>query len=458
MGDRVEELKALLGAEAVRGPEEIDERYWHDEALSVSPSRPAALALPESAGQIVELVQWARSRRVGLVARGAGTGLSGGAVCDPREVCVSTEALRGVVDLDERSGVAVVRAGTTLTELDAVLAPVGLRYTVSPGEDGATIGGTVATNAGGMRAVRYGTTRQNVRGLTVVVGTGETLSLGGALAKRSSGYDLVGLMVGSEGTLGIVERAIVRVEPRAAAESLLVGRFGAVRDLVGLLAPLARLEPPASIVEYVDAPALDAMARHAGVALGIPASALAEGAVLLVGLERQRAEDLEADVARAGEMLAGAGAEGIWVLSDAQARAVIRAREGAFWTVRALGAREILDVVVPIGALAAYLDEVTRIAAALGVGMPATGHVGDGNVHLSIFADDQERAARAAEEVIAAGVRYGGAVSGEHGIGRAKRAALAAHAPAAELRYEAEIKRLFDPDGILAPGRIFSLD
>jgi len=457
MMDPVGALRAIVGEAAVLAGDAIEERYWHDECLTIAPSPPACVVLPESIGELAQVVRWARSARVALVARGAGTGLSGGAVCNPDQVCVSTERLAGVVDVDELSQLALVSAGTSLQMLRAAVEPLGLRYTVSPGEDAASIGGTIATNAGGMRAVRYGTTRQNVLGARLVVGTGEVLELGGPLRKRSSGYDLLQLVIGSEGTLGIVERAWVRLEPTAGAEALVVAHATSVSNALALLGPLHRLEPPASLIEYVDASTLAALAAARSLELGVPKDALAGGAFVLVGLERIEPADIAPAVERTGALLADAGAQGVWVLEGAMAASLLRAREAAFWTVRALGARDVLDVVVPLSQVAAFLEEVRRLEAVLGVSLPATGHVGDGNVHVSVLAPDAQTAARATRAVVQAGLARGGAVSGEHGLGRAKLDAYTEAASAIELGLARQLKRAFDPDGILAPGRVGTL-
>lgn len=409
-----EELGSIVGPDHLAVGEMIEERYWHDESLTVAPSRPMALVRPADTDELVELVRWAERRQVPLVVRGAGTGLAGGAVCRPTEVCVSTERLSGVDDVDTVSRVAVVRAGTSLAELDHVLADHGLRYTVSPGENAASIGGTVATNAGGMRAVRFGTTRQNVLGATVVTGGGRVLTLGGSLYKRSSGYDLLQLVIGSEGTLGIVERAILRLAPRA-EEAVFVAHAPTMRGALGAVQALQSIEPPPSVIEYLEPSALEAMAHFAGVTLGLPGWALADGAILVVAVERVDADDVARAVELAGAVLEGAGADGVWVLGKTEGRAVLRAREAALWTVRALGARDIVDVVVPPARLGDYFDAVAAVASTYGVRLAATGHVGDGNVHLSVFADDVASARRVVEEVVAEGVRRGGG-----GVGRAR--------------------------------------
>ena len=198
IGDR---LAAVVGPDHVDVGDRISEDFGHDEALALDAVRPVAVVRPSTTAEVAAVVRAAAEERVPVTARGSGTGLSGGAVPVPGGIVVSFERMAALLEIDEANQVAVVEPGVTLADLDAALAPLGLVYPVFPGEQSASLGGNVATNAGGMRAVKYGVTRHHVLGLEAVLGTGEVVSTGGRFVKATSGYDLTQLIVGSEGTL-----------------------------------------------------------------------------------------------------------------------------------------------------------------------------------------------------------------------------------------------------------------
>jgi glycolate oxidase len=433
---------------------EVPSRYTHDEALGVEPVTPLAVALPGDETQIARLVALCRAHARPLVPRGGGTGLAGGALPHPNGIVVSLERMARVIEVDEDAGWARVQPGITLADLDDALVTAGLCYPVYPGELSSTVGGNVATNAGGMRAVRFGTTRHNVLGLRLVTGGGDLVSTHGPLAKYSSGYDLTQLVIGSEGTLGLVTEVTVRLRPRAGTSALLVGAFGSLTVLPRAVARLlaSGLEP--ALCEYVDSTALTAMAEAAGLALGIPPSVAGHAqAYLIVEVDASDDDLCELLAARAGELLLAHGALEVFQLQRSQAEALIAARERAFWTVKALGAQEILDMVVPRSHMAELLEAAQALQCATGVLIAGTGHVGDGNVHFSILAPEQGRAAEIAHTLIARAISLGGAVSGEHGIGVAKRDALLAHEDPTRVALQRAIKHAFDPDGICNPGK-----
>jgi glycolate oxidase len=433
---------------------EIPERYTHDEALGVEPVVPLGVAFPEDEAAVARIVSTCRAYRRPLVPRGGGTGLAGGARPHPSGIVVSFERMARLLEIDSEAGWARVQPGLTLADLDEALAATGLCYPVYPGELSSTVGGNVATNAGGMRAVRWGTTRQNVLGLRLVTGAGDVLLTHGALAKYSSGYDLTQLVIGSEGTLGLVTEVSVRLRPRPLATTLLVGAFRSLRALPTAVARLlaSGLEP--GLCEYVDKTALAAMADAAGLVLGVPADVTEQtSAYLMVELDASD-DDLCGRLAeRAATLLAAHGALEVFALPASQAHALIAARERAFWTVKALGAHDILDMVVPRSHIADLLEAAQALQSATGAVVAGTGHVGDGNVHFSILATTPSLSEEIAQRLIAEALALGGAVSGEHGIGVAKRDALLAHEDPLRVELQRAIKHAFDPDGLCNPGK-----
>lgn len=454
--DLVEALGAIVGTAQVLTGDAINDDLTHDEALCVPPVRPAAVARPATTEEVAGLVAWAAASGTPVTARGSGTGMSGACIPQADGVLISFERMRSIVEIDLENHVAVVQPGVTLHELDEALKPHGLIYPVQPGENSASLGGNVATNAGGMRAVRYGVTRNQVLGLTAVLGTGEVITTGGKFVKATSGYDLTQLIIGSEGTLAIATEAILRLHPRMAHGSTVLIPFP---DLAHVAASIPRIvgsgvDP--TILEYIDFITMSAITAAAGLDLGVPQEIKdAAMAYLVVVLENHHDARVEEDTARLAELCTELGGLDVYVLPPAAGAALIEAREKAFWTAKAMNANEIIDVVVPRAEIPGYLDRCQEVANEHGSLVVGCGHAGDGNVHLSVFQPDPDKCHATVHGILAAGVERGGAVSGEHGIGRAKKDHLASIEDPNKLALMARIKTAFDPAGILNPGAIF---
>ncbi len=456
IGDR---LTAIVGAPHLDLGAAVADDDCHDEALGVAPVRPAAVVRPGSTAEVAAVVVAAGELGVPVTARGSGTGLSGAAVPVEGGIVVSFERMASILELDVANQVAVVEPGVTLAELDAALAPLGLVYPVFPGEQSASLGGNVSTNAGGMRAVKYGVTRHHVLGLEAVLGTGEVISTGGRFVKATSGYDLTQLIVGSEGTLALVTRAVLRLHPRPGHQSTLLAPFATVEQVAEAVPPVVASGVGPLLVEYIDMISMAGITANAGIDLGIPQAvrdaALAYLVVVLEGHHEDRvAEDTEALAVQLAEL----GALDVYVLPDHAGHDLISAREHAFWASKAAGADDIVDAVVPRASIPAYLADVGRLAAATGSLVVGCGHAGDGNVHLSVFQADPDVRHGLLHDILAAAVALGGAVSGEHGIGTAKLASYADLEDPVKLALMRRIKTAFDPHGILNPGTVFAAD
>ncbi|WP_298208224.1 FAD-linked oxidase C-terminal domain-containing protein [Ferrimicrobium sp.] len=449
-----EDLAALVGrANVVIGP--IPEAYTHDEALELDPVDPLGVVFPASADQVAALVHYAVNSKLALVARGSGTGLSGGAQPVVGGLVVSFERMNRILSIDTVDQTATVEPGVTLAQLEDALAGTPYFYPVYPGEMSATLGGNVATNAGGMRAMKYGVTRHNVLGLEFVTGTGLRTRSGGAYVKTSSGYDLTQLLIGSEGTLALVTEVLVRLSLRARTRTLVLASFRGFEDVAHAIVAISEHGLLPSILEYIEATGLQSMARHAGVSLGVSSEVAATAsAYLMIELEAMNDNDLSWQLTEVMALLNAHRSTEQYVLDEGQRRGLIDAREAAFWTVKELGAAVILDTVVPRSKLAALFAGAATCARDHGTLLVGTGHVGDGNVHLSLFQPDPVPCHAAAESIVSLAIGLGGAISGEHGIGSAKRPLLIAKESPPRLNLLRAIKSVFDPNNLLNPGKL----
>jgi glycolate oxidase len=445
----LEEILPFVTFEGAHDPSDL-----HDESLHARDREPYAVARPQSTAEVVELVRWADRYGVPVTARGSGTGLSGGAVPVDGGLVVSFDRMHEILRLDLSDHVAVVQPGITLRELNEALEGTGLHYPVYPGELSGSLGGNVNTNAGGMRAVRHGVTRQHVLGLEVVLMDGTVLRTGGPVVKSSSGYDLTQLIVGSEGTLALVTEVTVKLSPVLPHRATMLVLFSELATVATVVPALISSGLAPSLLEYLDTVTLAALGRSTDLTLGVdPLIAERTAAYLVVVLETRTPEQLAADLEAAASLVNDAGALEIYVLEGVAADRLIQAREKAFWITKAAGANDIVDVVVPRSSVPKFLDEVTALAERYGAYVAGCGHVGDGNVHLSVFQPDDAVREEFLLELFGIGIGLGGAISGEHGLGVDKSAAYLRLTDPALVELQRRIKRVFDPKCLLNPFR-----
>lgn len=457
MTDIAQRLLEIVPAVQVLADDAITDDYTHDESLTCVPERPAVVVLPVTTEDVVAVLRLADKLRLPVTARGSGTGLSGG--CVPRRggILLSFERMNRILEIDTDNQVAVVQPGVTLAQLDEATAAYGLVYPVFPGESSASLGGNVATNAGGMRAVKYGVTRHQVLGLEAVLANGEVIRTGGKFVKATTGYDLTQLIVGSEGTLAVVTEIVLKLYPRPAHRATVLVPFRSITEIAAAVPRIIASGADPLVLENIDTLSMAAATAHVGLDLGIPGEVKdAALAYLVVVLENGRPDRLDEDVSALGGLLEELGAIDVYVLPPVPAVQLLDAREKAFWVAKQFGANDIVDVVVPRASIPGYLATVSRLAQEHSTTVLGAGHAGDGNVHLSIFQSDAEKRDTVMRAIFEAGLAFGGAISAEHGIGTEKKHYFLTLEDPAKIRLMRGIKLAFDPHGILNPGTLLT--
>ena len=447
------EMSALLG-DGWRVDESERLAYAYDNSRQLA--LPDAVALPTSAEQVQALVRACRSDRVPVVARGRGTNTTGAAVPVQGGVVVSFERMDRIVDIAPGDRCAVVQPGVINGDLQTALAPHGLFWPPDPTSAGfSTVGGNLACNAGGPRAVKYGASRDNVLALTAVTGTGELIHCGSRTTKGATGYDLQRLLVGSEGTLALIVEASLRLTPTPVARRAVRAIYRDVASAAQAVARLMAQPVTPSMLEFMDAQAVR-LAREVGGA-DLPDNA---GALLMIEADGDPAhlpDDIQA-------LMRAASGDGLLTLDDAADEAsrtqLWAARKALSPALRTLAPGKINeDVVVPVSRIPALVEGVRQLSAECGLPIVCFGHAGNGNLHVNLMYDpaDPDQTARAnatMAKVFALAVALEGTLSGEHGIGIAKREFMPLAISAPTLALMREIKHAFDPDGILNPGKL----
>ena len=445
---------ALPDGTLVLDPDVLD-GYGGDES-SVPPVRPAAAVRARSVGDVQATLRWATEHAVPVTPRGGGTGKAGGCVPSDGGVVLSLSSMDRVRSVRPEHGFAEVDAGVITGPFrDLVADEHRLYYPPDPGSlDSCTLGGNVATNAGGPVALKYGVTRDHVLGIEAVLADGTKVELGRRQPKGVAGYDLARLLVGSEGTLAVITGIRLALRPRPASALAALMPFASVEDAAKAIALARRsgLEPRA--LEFFDGVAL----ARAGREPGFPCEP-GWGALLLVEFDGEAGAPA-ASLARFAEGLGDRGPLEVRVAGDeAQRRGLWQLRRRTSRLVKAGAAGWITeDVAVPVGCLPDLVRRLPDIGARHGVIALAYGHAGDGNLHVNLLWDDPEGGAgaeAAADAVIAAALDLGGTVSGEHGIGLAKRRFLPREVGDRSVALMRAIKRQFDPAGVLNPGKVF---
>jgi glycolate oxidase len=447
-------VAALPSGVVVTGAAEMD-KYREDFARDGSAGAPIAVVRAETAEQVQQAVRWAAAHGVPVVPRGAGTGLSGGSSAVDGGITISLDRMRAI-EIDPACQVAIVEPGAFNVEVKRAAAEHGLWYPPDPSSfEICSIGGNLATNAGGLCCVKYGVTTDYVLGMDVVLADGALVRLGGKQIKDVAGLSLLKLFVGSEGTLGIITRAILRLIPQQTAGATLVSSFATMTAASRAVVAIRSTVRP-SMLELMDNTSINAVEDWRSHGLD-----RATGALLIAQSDAPGAA-CDGEIATMEACCTAAGADEVFTTSDAEESALfIAGRRNAFHALEQRGSVLFEDVGVPVPLLPDLVDGVAAIAARSGVEIAVVAHAGDGNTHPIVVYDAADPASAAGarlafDEVMALAISLGGTITGEHGVGRAKRGALPDQLGDAVIALTWRVKDALDPQGILNPGAVLT--
>lgn len=452
----IDALMAVVGAENVITRDNIPDDFAHDE-LGDEQFFPEVLVKPGSTEEVSKVMKLAYERSIPVTPRGSGTGLCGASVCINGGIMLSTARLNGILDIDAQCLMATVEPGVILLEFQERVEKMGLFYPPDPGEKSATIGGNISTNAGGMRAVKYGVTRDYVKGLEVVLADGRIIELGGKTVKNSSGYSLLHLMVGSEGTLGIITKIVLRLLPLPKKRVSLLVPFPSLEKAIETVPKVMSGRVIPTAVEFMQRDVILASDKYLG--KKFPHSEAP--AYLLLLFDGSSQTELEGVYETVAEICLAEGAWDVLIADTSDRQSAIWEARGAFLeAMNAMSEIDEVDVVVPIHLIGQFIRYTEDLSRKYGMRILSFGHAGDGNCHVYILRDEipkdrwKPMVEKCMDEMYRMGFTLGGNVSGEHGIGVAKRRFLAQKAGEDHMSIMRAIKQSFDPKGILNPGKI----
>ena len=461
----VGQLKAIVGENAVIVDDERLEGYSHDETdTSEYGVMPDVAVLPSNTEEVAAIMKLANRENIPVTPRGAGSGLSGGAIPQFGGIVLSVEKMNRLIELDVDNMVAEVEAGMVTNEFALMVQERGLFFAGYPMSlESCFIGGNIAENAGGGKAVKYGVTGRYVMGLEMVTPTGEIVRLGGKAPKDVSGYDLKQLVVGSEGTLGIVTKATIRLIGLPKASSDLLVLFESARKAIDAVPVIIKSGIVPTSIEFMDRLSAQTSCRYLNESLPYGDA----GAMLLIELDGTNAAQVEADLVAVGNLCAESGATEVFVAEDANTKERI-------WSVRRNVAeafkvfspvQSLEDIVVPTSRIPELIPELERLSGEYGMQIPCYGHAGDGNLHATLVKDPEMNMSdwktnevSCLREIYRITATLGGKISGEHGIGLKRKGFLKEIIDPVELNLMKAIKKAWDPNNILNPGKIFDMD
>ena len=456
--DLVALLTEIVGAKNVlTGDERAN--YSRDEMPKPKSVLPEIVVKPENVDSVARILKLATEKKIPVTPRGAGTGVSGGAVPIYGGIVLSLEKMNRILEIDEDNFVATVEPGVILADFYQAVEKYGLYYPLYPGEISATIGGNVATNAGGMRAVKYGVTRHFVLGLEAVLPTGEVIQTGGKFVKCSTGYDLTQLLIGSEGTLALVTKIILKLIIPPGKREILFVPFHSLYDAINSVPDILKERILPVGIEFMERDIINMVEQYTGKEIPLHDYE----AFLMIIVEADSEDESHRIANRIGEVCLGHGAVDVFIPGSEKAkRNLLESREKFYPVVGHFGMLDIADVVVPRSRIAEFVGRVKEIAGEYGIPLVAYGHAGDGNVHFHPLGqgiiESEEKAKELLIKIYEVGVSLGGTISGEHGLGLAKKGYFHMAVDKSKLNLMKRLKQAFDPNNILNPGKVFDLE
>jgi glycolate oxidase len=420
---------------------------------------PDAVIVPRSVEHIAKILKLANEEAFGVVPRGSGSGLSGGSVPVENSVVLLLNHWNRILEIDQKNLSAWVEPGVITGQLHSAVEALGLFYPPDPGSAAiSTIGGNVAENSGGLRGLKYGVTKNYVLGLEVVLPSGDVVLTGGKSVKDVAGYSLKDFLIGSEGTLGVITRVLLRLIPKPQSTKTMLALYEKTGDSAETVADIIAAKITPAALEFLDNTTIRCVEDYAH--LGLPTDI---ESLLLIEVDGRRVE-VEEDAAKIVEICRAHKALDVRVAADEQEAVKLRtARKSALAALARVRPTTILeDVSVPRSEVPAMLERINRIASNCGVTLANFGHAGDGNLHPTCLTDERDadeirRAERAIEEIFTEAVRMGGTITGEHGVGLAKRQFFEKLTVEPAIDMMRKIKLSIDPNGVLNPGKIFTL-
>ena len=464
----IDALEKITGSNNIITDKEAMVDYSHDEFYPEKVEKyPSCVVKPATTNEVSEILKLANREKVAVIARGQGTGMCGACVPMKEEIILSTENLNKIVEIDTENQLAVVQSGVTLMEFYAAVEKEDLFFPPHPGEESATVGGGAATNAGGARAVKYGVFRNFIRGLEVVLADGSIINVGGKIIKNSTGYNLLNLFVGSEGTLGVITSLTIGLLPPPCAISTLIVPFNNIKDAIKVVNQLFmnRIIPLA--VEFMQQDIITVAECYLEKKWPVKPA----GAQLMIMIDGSSGNEVDNLSEKIAAVCMNNMALDVFIAeSEEKQKEVLNIRSRMYEAIKP-GVIEIFDICVPRAKIADFVDKVCRLSAEYDMWMPTFGHAADGNVHThlmkySLKADKldnieisgwRQKAPEISKRLYSYGRELGGVVSGEHGIGLVKKPYFSMTIDSRQLELMRAVKKAFDPNNILNPGKIFDM-
>jgi glycolate oxidase len=453
----VEVLSRIVGESEVIYGDAINPDYSHDELGGIE-CAPEVLVRVRSTEEISAIMKHAYERNIPVTVRGSGTGLVGAAVAVCGGILLETTKMNKILSLDTKTLTVTVQPGVLLMELAAFAEENDFLYPPDPGEKSATIGGNISTNAGGMRAVKYGVTRDYVRSLTVVLPNGEIMKLGATVAKNSSGYSLKDLIIGSEGTLAIITEATLKLVPLPKVSVSLLVPFKDMKSAIEAVPKIITSKVIPTAIEYMSRDTILFSEDY----LGKKFPDTKNDAYILLTFDGNTESQVEADMNVVADLCLEIGALDAYIVDTEERKKAVWSARGAFLEAIKASTTEMdeCDVVVPVDKVDGFIKYTHALSDEFGVRIPSFGHAGDGNLHVYICRDElsdevwKKKLAEIFDRMYEKAEELGGLVSGEHGIGYAKKEFLKKQYGETPIALMQGIKRVFDEKNILNPGKI----